>query len=260
MVQALERVAQNLRVLLQNLPSAPDLKGLREARSRLMDSYEHFLNSLRAVEPLTESALPASLRPRNYVRNGFHVLNALTGVALYQWVFDRHGCLLVLIAVLAVYATLDITRRLWPRWNEILFDSVFKQITRPRERHQIPAASWYALATFLVVLTSQQTTAQLAVLVLGIGDPAASLVGRKWGRRKLWRRKSLVGTGAFAIASFLAAAIFLTTLKALPWGRLLPMATVASVAGAAAEVVSDDRLDDNFTVPITVAAALGLFT
>ena len=258
MAAQLERVAGNLRALSQSLPHRPDLTRLREARSRLMDSYESFVASMRqSLE--TSEAVPASLRPRNYARSLFHVANAVVGVALYQWVWGRAGCLIALGSILTVYATLDITRRIWPRWNEILFDTVFKRITRPRERHQVPAATWYAAATFIVTLLGSQVTAQVAVLVLGVGDPAASLIGRRYGKRKLWRRKSIVGTAAFVGVSLLAVSLFLWALKPMGLGAILLTAGVAALAGAMAELFSDDRLDDNFTVPLAVAAAIGLF-
>jgi dolichol kinase len=50
----------------------------------------------------------------------------------------------------------------------------------------------------------------VAVLVLGVGDPAATLIGKRFGRRfKLYRQKSLAGSLAFVAASFITVATFL---------------------------------------------------
>lgn len=256
---SIERVAGNLRALAGHLPSPPDRKALRDARARLMDSYEALMVSVRAATLASETdALPGSLRPRNLARNLFHLLNAVVGVVLYQWVLSRTGCLIVLGTILGVYATLDITRRIFPRWNEILFDKVLRPITRPRERFQIPSATWYAAATFLVVAVFDQTVAQVAVLVLGFGDPAAALMGRRFGHVKLWRRKSVVGTTTFFVVSFAVVAFFLAVCKPLGFGAVIGIAALAAATGAAAELASDDRIDDNFTIPVAVALVLAL--
>ena len=46
-----------------------------------------------------------------------------------------------------------------------------------------------------------QHAVEAGALVLGIGDPIASIVGKTWGKTKVWGEKSLEGSlGFFGIA------------------------------------------------------------
>ena len=255
----LERVAAGLRSLTLSLPSlkgrlpSPDLKALREARAWLMDGYEQLLVSLRSYHLAEAAELPGSLRPRNYTRNIFHVVNAVGGAALYEWVLDRTGCLIVLGTMLAFYLGSEVMRRLSPTMHAKFFDGPLRGITRPRERYRVPAALWYTIAIFAITVFAEQTVAQLAVLVVGLGDPAASILGKRFGRRRVWGRKTWVGTLAFIGAATFACALFLGALRPMGVAQVLGISFAGALAGAIAELASDDRIDDNLTVPLAAA-------
>jgi dolichol kinase len=87
-----------------------------------------------------------------------------------------------------------------------------------------------------------------------VADPAAGIVGRRLGRIRLRARRSLEGTLAFLAAGTLAALASLTVFHAIPWPERLMVALVGAAAGALAELFTT-RLDDNLTIPLTVAGA-----
>ncbi|WP_152365483.1 hypothetical protein [Microlunatus speluncae] len=84
----------------------------------------------------------------------------------------------------------------------------------------------------------------LAVLVLGLADTAAHLIGRRFPLRRLILGRTAGGSAAFLTIAFLVA---------LPAG--LGPAAVVAVVGALAELISP-RGTDNLTVPIVTAALL----
>lgn len=258
---SLDRLAETMQQARARLTEAVghvDSAALLETRARLSDSYEQLVTAIRAAHlPDLAGARPSSLRPTNYTRNLFHVANALLGAGLYQWVFGRLGCVVTLGSFLLTYVILDRARRIWPSFNEVIMDSWFKAIARPKERYTMPAAIWYAVGVLGVLLLASQTVAQVAVLVVGLGDPAASVIGKRFGRHKLVGKKSLEGTLAFVAACLVVLVPFLVGLRGLALGPALLLASVASVAGAVAELFGDDRIDDNFTVPVVVALAVG---
>lgn len=236
---------------------ADRLERMRELRTRLADSYEGLLATTKADPRWRDlSTRWRSLRPRNYTRNIFHMTNAVVAVALYEWVLARPTCLIVLGGLLSLWLLIDLTRRISPRFSHVLYDRWLSAITRPRERYTVPAATWYTLGVLLVVAAADQTSAQLALLVLGFGDPWASIIGRRWGSRKLFRRKSLVGTLSFVTVSFVVCVAFMLLVKDVTWSTAALMAGVAAMAGATAELFSDDKLDDNLTIPVVTALAL----
>lgn len=90
-----------------------------------------------------------------------------------------------------------------------------------------------------------------------LGDTAAALVGRRFGRHKTVNGKSFEGVFAFVIAGFIgiSAVKYIVGVPHLPWWQIL----LASVAGAVVELFEKQlKLDDNFSIPIAVGAVLTL--
>lgn len=122
---------------------------------------------------------------------------------------------------------------------------------KPRERRAPTAATYHALGSLTALLLFGSPIAALAVLYMGLGDPAAGVIGTRYGRlrvRVLGRRfgaKSVEGTLAFFGASG-AVAVGLWTAGA--YGTLWP----ALVGAAVAAIVEFLPLpvDDNVTVPL----------
>jgi dolichol kinase len=154
-------------------------------------------------------------------------------------------------------------RRVSARWNDRFVNGAFRHIARPGEAHQVPAATWYGLAIFLGAILYPKPALLLGALALGFGDPAAQIVGKRWGRRKLVGQKSVAGALGFVAAATCASAIFL--LLTLPSGDplrgpgpLLGLSLLVGVVGATAEVLSG-RVDDNFTIPMAAGLAVWPF-
>ncbi len=96
--------------------------------------------------------------------------------------------------------------------------------------------------------------------MLAFGDAAATLCGRRFGRRPLpWNReKSVVGAIAFAATSWVAIAALVawTAPGRYPQGALLAVALLAAAVGALIESI-DWRMDDNLSVTLLGGAVLG---
>jgi dolichol kinase len=92
------------------------------------------------------------------------------------------------------------------------------------------------------------------VLCLAVGDPVAGLIGRRYGRVRLIGRRTLEGSLAFV----LSAGFVCWLLLKIQYPTLRPAAFIAlagASAGAIAELLSGTWLDDNLTVPLSVASA-----
>jgi dolichol kinase len=204
---------------------------------------------------LRSSSLPApSLRPTNYARNLFHVGSAL--VALIVIVLaPAPGYITVAAAAFFASAwTMEIGRRLRPQINERLM-ALFGPVAHVHERYRVNSATWYATALMLLSLLSTPAVSAIAVAVLGVGDPVAAMVGRRFGRTRLRAGRSLEGSLGFVVSAGLIA--FAVASILIPGSLLqhLLIALVAGVSGAVAEVFAT-RLDDNLLIPLSVAASL----
>ncbi|MBL6974604.1 MAG: hypothetical protein ISR64_02625 [Deltaproteobacteria bacterium] len=253
---SLEEIANNLREYSRELSESPRVSRMRELNQRLSYNYEDLLAHLRKLK-LRDFDVPGALshiKPGNWDRSLVHVGLGLFGVLMYELVLIRGSALMVIGGMAGFAACLEVTRRIWPGWNHILVEKVFARISRPRELRGLTSSTWYTFALLLMVFLVPQPAVEAGVLVLAFADPAASTVGRRFGRRKLWGDRTAAGSLAFMATAFLVVIVFLLI---APYGltalERLSLAATLAVAGAVAELVSD-RVDDNFTIPVMCAA------
>jgi dolichol kinase len=149
----------------------------------------------------------------------------------------------LLAGVTAVLFALDVVRLRVPRWNRVFFQ-LLSPLASPREADAVASSTWFALAATLLWGLLPGAPAVAGLLVLGLADPAASVVGRTWGRRRL-------GKGTWeGSATFVSVALVVLSIVVG-----LPQAIAVAVVAAAAEVIPSG-LDDNLTVPLATALAV----
>ena len=241
-------------VLRAYLPTLEDARDLRDQwmslRAALQPTYEQLADSLRAWDV----HMPA-LRPTNYARSAFHLASAGVVILLAETVVRTPARMLAATLFFAILAwTFEITRRRNPTWNEWLMRA-FGPTSHPHERYRVSSATWYVTALVALSLTGSTVVAVTAVAVLGVADPFAALIGRRFGRVKLLHGRTLEGTLAFVAAGSLVAFGLLRLLHpAVARGAALALAGAAALAGSVAELVSR-RIDDNFSIPVAAGAA-----
>jgi len=128
-----------------------------------------------------------------------------------------------------------------------LITSFTLKLSRPEERISFIIRPVYlAIGVILTLIFFPSMIAYSSIWIGAIGDPVAAIVGKKFGRRRIMRQKTLEGFGAGLIASFLAASLFVSPFLAL----------MGAVGAMFMELI--DMPDDNLTMPV-VAGALMTF-
>ncbi len=220
-------------------------------RERMVPAYEQLAAGLR----MHKVHVP-SLRPTNYARNLFHVSWALAVLFLIERVIDVTGQRWF-TGVFAVYAWgVEALRRSSPDLNARVM-KLYGRVAHPHEWHRINSATWYVTALLILSWTCPPMVSAVAVAVLGFADPAAALIGRRWGRHKLVNGRSLEGTLTFAVVGTAVSFGLMAGLHAVPMGTALLAAAAAAVPAALAELFSG-RVDDNFSIPLAAAVGAGL--
>ncbi len=120
----------------------------------------------------------------------------------------------------------------------------FIDVLRPRERTNVTGAIFFSAATIIVFATFDYPIAVTALLLTVFGDLASALIGIKFGRHKVYKKKTLEGFLAGLAINFLVGYLFLPAYPAI----FLTMAVVASVVE-----LYTGKLDDNLTVPLISA-------
>lgn len=239
------------------------LDALLDAHAPAKDARGEWLTLRQRVQPTYESIARAlsredihvpSLRPTNYARNVLHVASATFALGALELAPSWNVAIAIAGGFAGVGVSLEIGRRLSARVNELCM-WLFGRTAHPHEAHRVNSATWYAIAVLLMALCQQAVPAAVALVVLGIGDPMAAIVGRRWGRVRLVNGRSLEGTLAFVASGALAAAAFVSLVHPeIGLAGAVAISTAGALAGSVAELFSR-RIDDNFSVPLTAFAA-----
>lgn len=178
-------------------------------------------------------------------RRVLHALNGIVTALFLVYLLPGREALLVLAGLLLFLLAMDFLRLRNPRAN-LLFFRWFRVLASPREERRVASSTWYTLGVFLAVLLFPRDAVIPGILVLALADPAASVVGRRFGRRPLGKG-SVEGSGTFALVAFLVL-----------WPFVGPGAAALGALSAATVEILPLGLDDNLTVPLTVAGVLTL--
>ncbi len=258
--EVLAKIAARLELLRAAAGEGRSLKALTLRAGR---QYESLAKLLRDKATTQGIELP-TLKPRNYARNAYHIFSAFLGAGLYTAFPDRTLILWICGIYTGCMLTMEGMRVLSPKINQFMVDKMFGAIARPIEAYRMNSGTWYGIALFLMVWMFNPLACICGVLALGVGDPAAAILGRRYGRHKLRGHKSLEGMlGFIGVSTVVTVAYLLLTphaeLVGLPVWRVLGISLAAAVVGGITEVFCEP-LDDNFAIPLAVAGAVGLLT
>lgn len=109
-------------------------------------------------------------------------------------------------------------------------------------------ASYILLTSCFVIALFSKSVAMASMAFIMAGDPAAAIIGRKFGRIR-FRGKSLEGSLAFLIMAVLVAYVT----PSLP----LKIGLIGAVVATVTEAVSY-HIDDNATVPLISGVVMEL--
>ncbi len=180
-------------------------------------------------------------------RKAVHAFNAVAVAAVIVWWEPSRvlGVAILSSVVIAAFVA-DAVRLTHPRVNELFFRA-FGKLASPREARGVASSTWYAAGILAAFAFFPRDVAVSAILVLGLCDPAAAFVGRRFGRRPF-----LGGTLEGSLAFFALAALILGARHTWP----------AALAAAGAAALAERRswpLDDNLAIPVVCGALIQAF-
>ncbi len=182
------------------------------------------------------------------LRKALH-LSALV-IPLGMLLLERNQTLLVLGTAAAACTGMDIIRARLPAVNAWVV-KVFGLLMRSREkavtgsRVVFTGSSWMLISAFILALAFPKHLAACALALFIVGDGAAALVGRRYGRL-FWRKgdKTVEGSLAFLGSALLVVFIF-------P-GVSFTAAALACLGACLVEAMPGP-FNDNFAVPLSAA-------
>ncbi len=210
----------------------------------------------------------------NYARKAFHLLGLFIPLGYFftwldpisPWVFKETTRSLIFWVtgiITVLFLIIELLRFNFKFWQD-LFVKVVGPMLKGKELDKMHGSVPYILALCLVIGFFPRDIAILSILFLTFGDPAAALVGGKYGTIRFYNGKSLQGTLGGMAGAFLAGLLYLVVLSAFgavsdyvlwdTYGIRLEnwlMLFVGAVAALLIEFVSHEGfLDDNLTIPM----------
>jgi dolichol kinase len=183
------------------------------------------------------------------VRKLIHLFSLSIPITYYF--ISRLDALLILSILTFVVITIDLLRYYSPTIAKIFY-SIFGFLLRKHEKDNnkkaLHGASYVLLSATICVLIFPKIFFLTAFGILIISDSMAALVGRKFGKHKLFR-KSLEGTLAFFISAII---VVLITPKTTGDSYEYLIGFFAAGAAAIVENISYGWIDDNLSIPITI--------
>ena len=171
----------------------------------------------------------------------------LTGLILpvIYFFLDKPTMLIGMGVLTGIALTVELVKRFSPDFGNFFFQ-VFAPMLRGHERKgAMTGATYYIISTFLCILFFAKTLAIVCIFFMVLGDLAAALIGRMWGKTKLLGTKSLEGSLAcFVVCTAIA---------------LVKLPPVIGIIGALVATIVEMMpvpIDDNLTVPLVSGAVM----
>eukprot|EP00873_Tetraselmis_striata_P029751 jgi/Tetstr1/450015/TSEL_037062.t1 len=205
---------------------------------------------------------PAKHRPINWRRSATHAASSLLVVALCQFVLVQQSHRIAGAAFVAAMTWIwEVGRRRSETFNKAMV-TVFKaigmqKIFHPEEWTKVTSWTWYVTSLLFLCFLPYLPAAYAGLVVLGFGDPAAGMVGRRWGTTSVpgAGKKTFEGAIAFILAGCAASTAVLWMIfgKQLGLNGAILLSSAAAVGGCIGELYHDSLwkgVDDNFSVPV----------
>lgn len=191
-------------------------------------------------------------------RKAFHLVALVIPIG-YLFFPQAGQAKAILLGAMIFAVFIDIFRLSEPRLRHFL-NSLIGAIMRPHERTDLLGSTCLLISSTMTALIFPKSVAVAALCLLIGGDTAAALVGKRFGRVRIFGRKTLEGTLAFlATGVVLNAGVSLAGYRLWPdvAGLSLSAGVIGALVGALVEAVPFP-IDDNFAIPIVSGVAMVL--
>lgn len=183
------------------------------------------------------------------LRKLIHLFDSVIPLSLFY--ISRENLLFILTPITIIFIILDFSRHHITFLGKI-YSTFFNIVTREIEqkRNNVTGASYYLLGCLIVVYFFNDINIIISsLLIMSISDSFAALVGVKYGKTKIYGKKSLEGSFSFFISTIIILYMFMNNLSTIEYIYISLLITLV-------ELFSFHRINDNLTIPVFAALVL----
>jgi len=180
---------------------------------------------------------------------GRKLIHILSGIIIAYLILHLPYFILILLTTLGLLSTLSISYLVKNGFKIPLIDQILNSYERESAMEKMPAKGvlmFILSLLILLILVRNPLIIASAIVTLALGDGFATIVGIRWGKHRLIGNKSLEGSMAFFLTSIAGLSFLLEPVYAL----------IAAFTGMLIEMVPQEIIDDNITIPLGVGAIL----
>jgi len=195
--------------------------------------------------------------PPEVFRKPLHII-VLGSIFIFTYVFNTWwiSVIAALVFTVMVFPVLFFSERI-PGYSELLIE---------RKKGEIKRSLIVVFSMFTILICicwgwlGEKYLVIASVLAWGFGDAAAALIGKRFGRHYLEGkliegRKSLEGTLAMFVVSFISVIVVLIIHNSVNWYIYIPIAVVTAAVCSVVELYTKNGMD-TLTCPLAAAAIM----
>src|SRR5262245_48650760 len=225
------------------------------ACNRWLEATPRMLVASTEQTPEIATGAPSATRDDLHLgRRLFHVVNGVSTATAYALLFTHAQVVHIFGTIACIVYVIDRVRIAYPEVVARRAPWVNRVLLRAEEQVRESAMIPYAIAVLLTILSVPKPAALIAIYTLAVADPAAAIVGIRYGRRRIAKNRSLEGSLAFFGATLVIAATVLGYTADAPVTAIAGASLTTALTAAVCELLPL-RIDDNLTIPLFVGFA-----
>ena len=180
------------------------------------------------------------------LRKSIHICNSLFAYSLF--IFDQKKFAIFIGFFTIAFLLFEILRIKHPDLNRF-YNRFFGRVTRDFERGRLTGAAYVMISSFILLLFFDMYVCIASILIMSYSDTAAAIVGKKYGKVKIFN-KTLEGSFAFFVVGLFIILAIYPNISLFYSLLALIIATIVELLPF--------KVDDNLSVPLTVALIMSL--
>ena len=188
---------------------------------------------------------------KELIRKATHMGALIVPVGYYIFQLNKIQMLSIMIPVAFIMLFIDISRlRQWPFWKSFASKFISPLVRQHENEGDFIGALYILMSFWLTIALFSKPIAIAAISFIIIGDSFAAIIGRKYGKHKFYKNKTIEGSLSCLVGMLLVAI--------LAPDIYLPVVLGGAFVATVFEAYSFG-IDDNVTVPLLSGLFMTLF-